>query len=315
MAKSHTSLLASLIALPLAIGLYGEGTALAQPGPGPGPGPVAQGSSRPIEFPAACSEVKPEAADEARKTFIAGKNKADESSYGEAVTLLVAAYKKDCSRHAFLQIIASVLEKQGKYEDAIVALNLVLERQALTGAERSPIETKIKNLRGLVEEKKKERDAAAAAAAASSSSAARSDAPPANNVAMREHTLPPWLVFGAGTAAVVTGVVLLTVAAVIDPGERCTVSPVAECTLSPTEQGLDPATRSDRLDTYQKNAKLVSGMFPGGVATLIGGVVMMAGGLTWHFLEPTGPATSAKLPKILPSIAPGYGGVSVGGAF
>ncbi len=312
MAKSHTSLLASLIALPLAIGLYGEGTALAQPGP------VAQGSSRPIEFPAACSEVKPEAADEARKTFIAGKNKADESSYGEAVTLLVAAYKKDCSRHAFLQIIASVLEKQGKYEDAIAALTLVLERQALTGAERSPIETKIKNLRGLVEEKKKERDAAAAAAA---SAAARNDtAPPANNVIVREHGIAPWIVTGAGAVVLVAGIVMT---AAFDVPAGCEPIRAGDPRIGTPRNSSEPngpkfevgnsacTTTAESQDAAR--AETLNGV---GIGAAIGGGVLVATGLIWHFLEPTGPAAaSARLPRIVPSMAPGYGGLTLSGAF
>jgi len=272
---------------------------------------VARADGKPLEYPAACAEVRPEAAEEARKTFLAGKTKADESSYDEAVTLLLEAYRKDCTRHAFLQIIASVLEKQGRHEDAIVALTLVLERQAMTGAERAPLETKVKNLRVLVEEKKK-RDAAAAAAGP-----AKKDPPPttAPSGEVREHTLPPWLVFAGGAVATATGAVLLTVAAVIDPGERCVTKPEPLCTLSPADLDLNPQQRANRLESYQTNARLVSGMYPGGAAALIGGVVLMTGGLVWHFLEPTGPVTTAKLPKLLPSLAPGYGGVTVGGAF
>ena len=57
-------------------------------------------------------------------------------------------------------------------------------------------------------------------------------------------------------------------------------------------------------------------MYPGGTAALIAGGVLMAGGLVWHFLEPTGSVSkSGKLPQVTPTFGRGYGGLSLGGSF
>ena len=48
-----------------------------------------------------------------------------------------------------------------------------------------------------------------------------------------------------------------------------------------------------------------------------GGVAIVAGGLLWHFLEPTGPVekTGKLKPSVTPQVAPGYAGMSLGGSF
>lgn len=301
MAKSYASVLAGLIALPLGLVVFGEGVAHAQ-------------DRKPIEYPAGCAEVKPESADEGRKAFLAGKAKADESSYDEAVPLLVEAYRKDCTRHGFLQVIASVLEKQGRYEDAVNALQLFIERQAMTGAERAPLETKIKNLRALVEEKKKKDEANRAAAAAAPGGSA--PPPPAQ---VREHTIAPWLVVGVGGAAVVTGIVLHVAA----PALPASCDPVDKSCVVRGPGGVEIPDRRltpKQLEDIQKDrdtARFATDMPIAGTVCLIGGGVLVAGGLVWHFLEPTGPVAkaAAKLPQVVPSVGPGYGGVSLGGAF
>jgi len=303
MAKSLLSpLRAGLISVPLVLACLataGERHALA---------------SAPPVYPGTCDEVKPDAADEARKAFVAGKAKSDESAYDDALVLLVSAYQKDCTRHTFLQVIATVLEKQSNYDEAIRALRLFLERQRMTGAERTPIDTKIKNLQTLADKKRKD----LAAAAASGQGAA----PPPELVVVREHTAGPWIVFAVGAAGVVTGVVLHIVAAGIDPGANCDTKNLGpdqkpQCSLTDADaKGLDAAEKTAKLDTYKSNAFLVSGMYPGGSAALIAGGVLMVGGLVWHFLEPTGSVSkTGKLPQVTPTFGRGYGGLSLGGSF
>jgi len=77
----------------------------------------------------------------------------------------------------------------------------------------------------------------------------------------RRHTAGPWVMFGLGTAAAVTGVVLILA------GQPACVS--NGNLLSCTE-------RSD--------------LVVGGALVLTAGALAIVGGLVWHFLEPTGPA-------------------------
>jgi hypothetical protein len=260
-------------------------------------------ASGPPVYPATCAEVKPEAADEARKAFVAGKAKSDESAYDDALVLLVSAYQKDCTRHTFLQVIATVLEKQSNYDEAIRALRLYLERQSMTGVERAPIDTKIKNLQTLADKKRKD----LAAAAASGQGAA----PPPELVILREHTAGPWVVFGAGVLAVGTGIVL-HVAAPAFP-KRCN-SDTAIC--QPDQSLAEGEARDNDLRKIQDQATVAAGMSLAGTITLVGGGVLMVGGLVWHFLEPTGSVSkSGKLPQVTPTFGRGYGGLSLGGSF
>lgn len=49
---------------------------------------------------------------------------------------------------------------------------------------------------------------------------------------------------------------------------------------------------------------------------MAGGAVLVAGGLLWHFLEPTGPVAKGALsPKLTPNVTPGYAGMSFGCTF
>lgn len=247
-----------------------------------------------ITYPAACAEVKPSEAEEARKSFVEGKAKSEQALYAEALSAYLTAYRKDCSRHGFLQVISGVLERQGEYDEAVRALELYLARQNLAPADRAPIETRVANLRTAAEEKRKK--------AASEAPKPGVTPPPETKtevVAVREHTAGPWVVFGVGAAGIATGIVLVSVASAIDPRDNCNY-----------------ATKTCKTPSQETNATLVSGMYPGSVAAFVAGGVVAVGGLLWHFLEPTGPVEkTSSLPRPVPVIGSGYGGLVLGGRF
>lgn len=169
-----------------------------------------------IAYPAACTEVKPSEAEEARKAFVEGKAKSEQALYADALSAYLTAYRKDCSRHGFLQVISGVLERQGEYDEAVRALELYLARQNLAPADRAPIETRVANLRTAAEEKRKK--------AASEPPKPGVTPPPETKtevVTVREHTAGPWVVFGVGAAGIATGIVLVSVASAIDPRDNC----------------------------------------------------------------------------------------------
>lgn len=247
-----------------------------------------------ITYPVACTEVKPSEAEEARKSFVEGKAKSEQALYAEALSAYLTAYRKDCSRHGFLQVISGVLERQGEYDEAVRALELYLARQNLAPADRAPIETRVANLRTAAEEKRKK--------AASEAPKPGVTPPPETKtevVAVREHTAGPWVVFGVGAAGIATGIVLVSVASAIDPRDNCNY-----------------ATKTCKTPSQETNATLVSGMYPGSVAAFVAGGVVAVGGLLWHFLEPTGPVEkTSSLPRPVPVIGSGYGGLVLGGRF
>lgn len=276
--RSRAALGASVIALGLLCGA--EGSAHAADAP-------------PIVYPSGSCVVTEESASAARSAIALGKSFSDEGNYDEAVRNFMIAYKKDCERHTFLPLLAGVLEKQSNYEEAIRALKLYLERQRdMSAGDRATTESKIKNLQALRDKQKK-----AIADAAASAAAQQPSAPP-REVVVREHTAAPWLVFGVGAASLVTGIVL-----------------AAGFTTYP--DGCDPETQKCVNGADNGAANIVSGARIAAPITIAGGSVFMVGGLLWHFLEPTGPVVKeAKLrPKVAPMVAPGYAGLSLGGAF
>lgn len=270
-----------------------------------------------ITYPAACTEVKPSEAEEARKSFVEGKTKSEQALYAEALSAYLTAYRKDCSRHGFLQVISGVLERQGEYDEAVRALELYLARQNLAPADRAPIETRVANLRTAAEEKRKK-------AASEAPKPGVTPAPETKTevVTVREHTAGPWVVMAGGVVAIATGIVLHA------------ASPVLPASCDGDTQkcyGLDSA--GNRIDTSKGNIKLTPeqeaqrdkdqdsaaagvNMRTGGTGTIIGGAVLVVGGLLWHFLEPTGPVEkTSSLPRPVPVIGSGYGGLVLGGRF
>lgn len=252
-----------------------------------------------IAYPAACAEVKPSDAEEARKSFVEGKTKSEQALYADALAAYLTAYRKDCSRHGFLQVISGVLERQGEYDEAVRALELYLARQNLAPADRAPIETRVANLRTAAEEKRKK--------AASEAPKPGVTPPPETKtevVTIREHTAGPWVVMAGGVVAIGTGIVLHAVSPALPP--NCISAEKNNCTPTP---GSD-------VEEDQKTAALGVNLRTGGTGTIIGGAVLVVGGLLWHFLEPTGPVEkTSSLPRPVPVIGSGYGGVVLGGRF
>jgi hypothetical protein len=124
---------------------------------------------------------------------------------------------------------------------------------------------------------------------------------------MREHTIPPWIVVGAGGIAIIVGVVVIATAPKAPEG--CSASSET-CTKIANEPPDAFAKRQEEAGKA-KNQPIYGGI------TIGGGAVLVVGGLLWHFLEPTGPVekTGSLKPKLSPQVAPGFAGMSLGGSF
>jgi hypothetical protein len=108
------------------------------------------------------------------------------------------------------------------------------------------------------------------------------------------HGVAPWIVVGVGGAALVAGVVLYAVG----NGDVTTASNACPSRLNCPQSVADQGNNGRTLETV--------GVVVGAV-----GVAGVAGGLIWHFMEPTSASTTA----VSPVVAPGYAGLSLGGKF
>ena len=133
---------------------------------------------------------------------------------------------------------------------------------------------------------------------------ASADEPPPPPPRGGEHSPIPWVVVGVGAAVVITGIVVLATAPSLP--EACN-SDSKKCERTP---GQSDASFQEVQDQAQASE---SRPVVGGV--LLGtGLVVVAGGLLWHFLEPTGPKKTTAW-HLSPFTGAAGTGAVVGGTF
>ncbi len=259
-------------------------------------------SSRVLAEPAksypACTKAVTPAGDteQAHQKYIAAKQDYDEGNYDYAIRRFRDAYSLDCNQHELLLIISATYEKKGDRKEALTALETYQQRLP-NAPDATTVQAKIENL--------KKQIAAAAPAPAPTPLAATPPAP-ASATETQEHTILPWFVVGVGVAAVGAGIVLLVAAP--DLPADCEAGTCTDVKGTQTEDAINVDRRAE--------AGRHVGMTTGGVITLAGGGALVVGGLLWHFLEPTGPKqASLTRPRVAPSVAPGFAGLSLSGAF
>lgn len=117
------------------------------------------------------------------------------------------------------------------------------------------------------------------------------------------HTIPPWILVGIGGAAVVAGIVIFATAP--SHPSNCN-SETQKCERQPNES--DTQLANDKDQAGQADSQPVLGGVIAGV-----GLALVAGGLIWHFAEPTGPSKSAI--RFTPWTTGKSSGFALGGAF
>jgi hypothetical protein len=255
--------------------------------------------------------------DAAHGAYVAGKGSFDEADYTTAINYFKDAYRRDCTKSELLEIIARAYELKGDRREAVHALETYVER-APTAADVDVQKRHIANLKREIAEQaaaSSSASASASASAAPSASASASAAPSATASAAPTtepppaspqggHTLPPWIVVGVGGAALITGGVLYLV------GSGNVSSAENNCP-APSHTGPN-CTASDASSGNSGRTLESVGVVAGSV-----GLAAVAGGLIWHFIEPTSSATATQTgkPLVLPQVGPGYAGVGVGGRF
>jgi tetratricopeptide (TPR) repeat protein len=256
------------------------------------------GSASVTPYPAACTSVPQSESERAHTIYQAGKVQYDDKNYDAAIAQFREAYKRDCSKHDLLIIISRAYELKGDRVEALKALEMYLERV--------PNSPDASTHRNGIESLKRQIAAAPPPSATAPPPSATTTAPPPAEV--REHTVLPWLVVGVGGAAVITGAIFLVAAPKVPP--NCNESS-GSCTATPPNE--DPA----QLAKERAQAGTSVGDRTGGLIAIISGAGVIGIGLLWHFLEPTGPVekTASTKPSLVPAVAPGYAGMSVGGSF
>ena len=144
------------------------------------------------------------------------------------------------------------------------------------------------------------------AAATAPTAPQREDAPNSSGAA-RVHTWPPWVLIGVGAVFVGTGVVVIAAAPAAPQG--CSSS-LELCARVPDETAAAFSERQ-REASRAKNQPIYGGIVVGA------GVLILGGGLLWHFLEPTGPepARSARSARLVPWSTSDAAGVAAVGTF
>jgi hypothetical protein len=145
-------------------------------------------------------------------------------------------------------------------------------------------------------------------AAVATSDAPKSADTSAPTGAPRGHTWPPWLLVGVGAAFAGTGVVLLATTPALPAG--CDAS-TSQCTqLSADETPASLKQRQNDAGRAKNQPRL-------GAVVIGGGLLIVTGGLLWHFLERTGPAPapSQRGARIVPWSTSSGAGVAAVGTF
>jgi hypothetical protein len=277
-------------------GVIGSGVLLAVAISVPALAQPVSGSATP--YPAACSSVPQSESERAHTIYQAGKVQYDDKNYDAAIAQFREAYKRDCSKHDLLIIISRAYELKGDRVEALKALEMYLER--VPNSPDAPTH------RNGIESLKRQIAAAPPPTVTAPPPSATTTAPPPAEV--REHTVLPWLVVGLGGAAVITGAIFLVAAPKVPP--NCNESS-GSCSAMPANE--DPT----QLAKERAQAGTSVGDRTGGLIAIISGAGVIGIGLLWHFLEPTGPVekTGSTKPSLVPAVAPGYAGMSLGGSF
>jgi hypothetical protein len=268
-------------------------------------------------YPPACdaSKVSKGDVDRAHTVFLSGKQFLEESNYEKAIGYFKDAYSIDCSIHAILPIIATAYERKGDKSEAVHALE-EYQRRAPAAPDHEVIERRIRNLKDQIARDQTPASTATAAptvAAPTASPTASAEptavapvAPATPSASAAESSPPsaggqsvaPWVVAGVGGAALVAGVVLYAVGA----GDVSTAA--SACPLRTNCPG--PTASQGNNGRSLESVGVVVGSV---------GVAAVALGLVWHFVEKPAAAPPSAGMLVTPVVAPGYGGLALGGAF
>jgi hypothetical protein len=264
---------------------------------------IAQPQPALTNYPACTGKPSPSDSEAAHSAFLLGKRFFDEADYGSAIHNFVDAYKLDCTKTELLTIIARANELSGNKAEAVHALETYLTRAPNLGPDdKNQIQKRIDNLKAQMAS---QAPASASVAPVPVPTPVVTTAPPPPTQTAplpppppseeRHHSAVPWAFVGVGGALFVAGGITWLI------GHSKYTTALSDCMNMPNSCTDQMAVNSGSTGHTM--------MLAGG-GLFIGGGVIAAGGLIWHFVEPTGPADTTTKAAVRPELGPGYAGVS-----
>jgi tetratricopeptide (TPR) repeat protein len=246
----------------------------------------------------------------AKGAFQAGWVSFDEGDYARAITYWEDAFRRDCTALALLLNLARAYELSGMLERAVYALETYLERLP-DSPERDSIQRRIEVLREKIAETPPSEPVAEEPSPPAPtpvpeppSPAPVESAPPP--VETTERPILPLVVSGVGAAALIGGGAVYLTA-------RHSVNDYAnECDVDGSRTCPDIATR-DAANRARTRVEV-------GSVVALAGAAATVGGLVWYFVSPpkrsaVGAQNRRDRVALEPSVAPGFAGVVVVGAY
>jgi tetratricopeptide (TPR) repeat protein len=246
----------------------------------------------------------------AKAAFQAGNVSFNEADYPRAILYWEDAYRRDCSKHQMLLNLARAYELNGNRKQAVMALETFVAREP-NAPDKPQITRRIEVI-------KKQIDSEEAAAAQQQPATTEpspqdqatqpttptpaSNEPPPGEEGSRP--IAPLIVVGVGGALLIGGTVLGVVSA-------SDVDEFASHCDNPEQRTGCPDDEVDDANSARNRQTM------GVVIAGIGGAAVV-GGLIWYFVSPREPASAAlSKPRtvMLPTVAPGFTGLSLSGSF
>lgn len=256
---------------------------------------LAQAADSPVVYKACEKKPTPDDTEAAKALFKVGGISYSEGDYPRAIQHWKDAFERDCTANLLLQNLANAYEKAGNLEAAIVSLETFLKRDP-QNPDAPTMQKRIENMKKAKSAAVATTSAPAATSAPVATSAPAKTAPPVASSAPASRSSTPLIVAGTGGALLVVG------ALVYSGGKKLQDEAKGVCP--------DPSNCKD-ADARDKGTKGSSQMLSGSVMAGLGFAVG-AGGLAWYFLsKPAEPKAARRY--VVPEVAPGYAGFSLGG--
>lgn len=236
-----------------------------------------------------CDPKKPPTDQQSQEAFTVyqrGKGRFDEAEYERALVFFNEAYQLDCTKHELLIIIARSHELTGRRAEAVHALETYLARVP-NASDGETHRKRIENLKREIANAPKPPPVAAAPVPMPV------QPPPVEPD--RGHTVYPWIVVGIGGLATIVG------------------GAIAIAGNSSIPEGCNIVKRSCEDQADNAGAEKASNLFVTGLVVTGVGLLTVGGGLTWHFLEPTGPRSQSL--TIRPTLGRENAGAALSGTF
>lgn len=296
---------------------------------------VGVAAAAPTAFPPCTKQPSKGEMDAAHYAYLAGRHSFDEGDYATAITYFKDAYRRDCTKHELLPIIARAFELSQDRASAIMALETYLKRVPAGDPNVEPIKKRLANLKAQPEKPAVVTAVATPVPVSDTTASSTSTTPPtgsppppsagptpaptssSSNVEPppstpeRSKSIGPWIVMAGGAAAAVVGTVVLL-------GGSSKRNDATN--LCPDQDANGTRKCPANVDSAQVSSDYDAGtsqMTVGGIVIGVGAAAIVSG-IVWRVLDKGTPvANTAKAApwSISPWTAPGAAGASWSGRF